>query len=41
MDPAEVDQVTAVLVELLTVAVNCWVAPEETAALVGEIATET
>jgi hypothetical protein len=36
-----VDQVTAVLLEPLTVAVNCWVPVEEMVALVGEIDTET
>jgi len=41
MDPAEVDQVTAVFDEPLTVAVNCCVALEETEALVGVIVTET
>ena len=41
MDPAEVDQVTAVFDEPFTVAVNCWVPLEETVALVGETATET
>jgi hypothetical protein len=40
MDPAEVDQVTAVLGEPLTVAVNCWAPPEETVALPGEISTD-
>jgi len=41
MDPAEVDQVAAVFDDPLTVAVNCWVPPEETVALAGEIATDT
>ena len=41
MVPAEVDQVTAVLVVPVTVAVNCWVPPAETVAPVGEIATDT
>ena len=41
MDPALADQVTAVFVEPLTAAVNCWVAPEETAAVAGEIETDT
>ena len=41
MDPALADQVTAVFVEPLTVAVNCWVAPEETAAVAGEIEIDT
>ena len=36
-----VDQVTAVFVEPLTVAVNCWVPPEETVAEVGEMETDT
>ena len=38
--PAEADQVTAVFVEPLTVAVNCSEVPEETVALVGEIDME-
>jgi len=41
MDPAEVDQVTAVFDVPLTVALNCWVPLEETVALVGETATDT
>jgi hypothetical protein len=41
MDQAEVDQVTAVFDEPLTVAANCLVPPEETEALVGETATDT
>jgi len=41
IDPEEVDQVTAVLDEPLTVAVNCCVPPEETVALAGETATDT
>jgi len=36
IDPALVDQVTLVLVEPLTAAENCWVAPEAIVALVGE-----
>jgi len=36
-----VDQVTAVLVEPLTVAVYCWVPPEEIVELVGEMEIET
>lgn len=39
--PFVVDQVTAVFVVPLTVAVNCWVPPEDTVALVGETETET
>jgi len=34
--PAEAAQVTAVFVEPLTVAVNCWVLAEDTVELVGE-----
>ena len=41
IDPAVADQVTAVLVEPVTVAVNCWVPAEATEALVGEIETDT
>ena len=41
MDPALADQVTPVFVEPLTVAVNCWVPPEETAAEPGAIETDT
>ncbi len=41
IDPALADQVTAVLVEPLTVAVNCWVPPEVTVALLGETETDT
>jgi hypothetical protein len=41
IDPEEVDQVTAVFVVPLTLAVNCWVPPEETVAPAGEIATDT
>jgi hypothetical protein len=33
--------VTAVFDEPLTVAVNCWVPPEETVAVAGEIVIET
>src|SRR5882762_3683529 len=40
-DPAVADQVTAVLVEPVTVAVNCWVPAEATEALTGDIETET
>src|SRR5437879_4199996 len=40
-DPAVADQVTAVLVEPVTVAVNCWVPAETTEALTGDIETET
>src|SRR5437879_7678763 len=39
--PAVADQVTAVLVEPVTVAVNCWVPAEATEALVGDVETET
>jgi hypothetical protein len=38
-DPAAADQVTAVFVVPVTVAVNCWVAPEATVAVVGEMLT--
>ena len=41
IDPALADQVTAVFVEPLTEAVNCWVPPEVTVVLVGEIEIET
>jgi hypothetical protein len=41
IEPAVVDHVTFILVEPLTVAENCWVAPEATVALVGEIWTLT
>ena len=41
MDPAVADQVTAVLAEPVTVAVNCWVPAEATEALVGDIETAT
>ncbi len=41
MDPSVVDQVTAVLVEPLTVAVYCWVPPEEIVELAGEMEIET
>jgi hypothetical protein len=40
-DPAVADQVTAVLAEPVTVAVNCWVPVEATDALAGEIETAT
>jgi uncharacterized iron-regulated membrane protein len=40
MVPAEADQVTAVFVEPLTVAVYCSLEPEETVAPVGEIDME-
>jgi hypothetical protein len=40
-EPAVVDHVTAVLVEPVTVAVNCWVPAERTVAEVGETETET
>ena len=40
-DPAVADQVTAVLVEPVTVAVNCWVPAETTEALVGDAETTT
>lgn len=39
MVPVVVDHVTAVLVLPVTAAVNCWVFPENTVAVVGEIAT--
>jgi hypothetical protein len=41
MEPAEALQVTAVLLEPLTVAVNCWVPPAEIVAVRGEIETAT
>lgn len=41
IEPALVDQVTPVLVEPLTIAENCCVAPEATVALVGETCTVT
>ncbi len=37
MEPSVVLHVTAVLLEPVTVAVNCSVPPEETVALVGDI----
>ena len=40
IDPALADHVTAVFVEPLTDAVNCWVPPEVTVVLEGEIATD-
>src|SRR6266480_7080783 len=40
-DPAVADQVTAVLVEPVTVAANCWVPAEPTEALAGDIETAT
>ena len=40
MLPADVDHVTAVLLELLTVAVNCCVAPASIVEVAGETATE-
>ena len=39
--PAEAVQVTAVFVEPVTIAVNCWVWPEDTVELVGETDMET
>src|SRR5882762_7930407 len=39
--PAVADHVTAVLVEPVTVAVNCWVPAEATEALVGDAETAT
>ena len=39
--PALADQVTAVLLVPVTVAVNCWVAPDSTLALAGETETLT
>jgi len=39
--PAEAVQVTAVFVEPLTIAVNCWVLPEDNVELVGETDMET
>jgi len=36
-----VDQVTAVFVVLDTVALNCWVPPDETVAEIGEMETAT
>jgi hypothetical protein len=41
MVPAEALQVTAVFVEPLTVAANCWVLPADSVALVGLIEMET
>ena len=41
MLPAVADQVTAVLLEPLTVAVNCCVPPASSEAEVGEIVTAT
>jgi hypothetical protein len=41
MVPAEAVHVTAVFVEPLTVAVNCWVLPADSVALVGVIEMET
>src|SRR5439155_24151188 len=39
--PPVVDQVTAVLLVPATIAVNCFVAPEYSVAVIGEIATAT
>jgi hypothetical protein len=39
-EPAEADQVTAVFVEPVTVAVNCWEPPEETVAVSGDRETD-
>ena len=39
--PSEADQVTAVLLVPLTVAVNCWVTPRARDAVPGAIETET
>jgi len=39
--PALVDHVTAVLVEPVTVALNCWVPPDATVVEVGEMEMET
>ncbi len=39
--PAVADQVTAVFVEPVTVAVNCWVPPELTVAVPGDRETDT
>jgi len=41
MDPLLADQVTAVFVEPLTFAVNCWLPPEETVALAGDTEMDT
>ncbi len=41
IDPAVADQVTAVFVEPVTVAVNCRVPAEETVAEVGEMEIDT
>ena len=41
MVPPVAVHVTAVLEEPVTVAVNCWVRPACTVAVVGEIETET
>jgi hypothetical protein len=37
IEPAEADQATAVFVEPVTVAVNCWVPAEETVVEEGEM----
>jgi hypothetical protein len=41
IEPSVVDQVTAVFVEPLTLAVNCSLPEEETVAEVGEMEMET
>jgi hypothetical protein len=41
IDPSVVDHVTVVLVEPVTLAVNCWVPPDEIVGLVGDIDTAT
>jgi hypothetical protein len=41
IDPAVADQETAVFVEPVTVALNCWLPLEGTEALAGDIEVET
>jgi hypothetical protein len=41
IEPADADHVTAVFVEPVTVAVNCWLPAEVTVAEVGEMETDT
>ena len=41
MEPSVLAQVTAVFVEPVTVAANCWVPPEVSIPVVGEIAIVT
>ncbi len=40
-DPAVADQVTAVLLDPVTAAANCWVPPEVTEAVCGEMEIDT